>query len=80
MVAHERLPEQPVTMKGLFAKSRSFSNLAAFLDLNGIIILLVALEVRRSENFSLFISTPFFYQNFNRCKLSIGPGAIAVQF
>ena len=60
MVAHERLPEQPVTMKGLFAKSRSFSNLAAFLDLNGIIILLVALEVRRSENFSFFILTPFF--------------------
>ena len=35
MVVHERLNEPLVTKKGLLEKPRSFSNLAAFLDLNG---------------------------------------------
>ena len=38
MVAHERLTEPRVIMKGLLAKPRSFSNLPVFLNLNGIII------------------------------------------
>ena len=35
-MAQERLTEPRVTMKRLLAKPRSFSNLPAFLDLNGI--------------------------------------------
>ena len=35
MVAHERLTEPRVTMEWILEKSRSFSNLHAFLDLNG---------------------------------------------
>ena len=35
MVAHERLIAQRVTMERLLAKPSSFSNLPAFLDLNG---------------------------------------------
>ena len=34
-MALERLTEPRVTMEGLIAKPRSFSNLPAFLDLNG---------------------------------------------
>ena len=37
VVAHERLNESRVTIKWLLAISRSFSNLSAFLDLNGIL-------------------------------------------
>ena len=36
MVTHERLTEPRVTIEWLHAKSRSLSNLTAFLDLNGI--------------------------------------------
>ena len=35
-VAHSRLTEPLVAIDGLLAKTRSFSNLPAFLDLNGI--------------------------------------------
>ena len=35
MVAHERLTEPRITMEGLLAKPRSFSNFPAFLDLDG---------------------------------------------
>ena len=35
VVAHERLTESRVTMSWLLAKPKSFSNLPAFLDLNG---------------------------------------------
>ena len=35
MVAYERLSELRVTMEWLLAKPRSFSNVPAFLDLNG---------------------------------------------
>ena len=35
VVAHERLTEPRVPMEWLLAKPRSFSNLSAFLDLNG---------------------------------------------
>ena len=38
VVAHERLTEPRITMEWLLAKLRSFSNLSAFLDLNGIVL------------------------------------------
>ena len=38
MVAHERRTEPRVTIEWLLAKPRSFSNLRAFLDLNGTIL------------------------------------------
>ena len=38
MVVRERLTEPRVTIEGLLAKPRSFSNLPAFLDVNGRIV------------------------------------------
>ena len=53
MVAHDRLIEPRVTIEGLLAKPRSFSNLPAFVDHNGRRLFSI---FRREANFSLKLS------------------------
>ena len=73
--SHERLTEPHVTMDWLFGKPRSFSNLPAFLDLNGsriyFHIVLYNVEARELEEF--FILRPHSRKSLHKIyNLAIG--------